>query len=132
MKKRLRKCLGFRSGIPWKMTVAAVYYSACIAFLIIAMVTPPLVPAGGWDAFIVKVSSLVLFLWMLSPAIFLSDTPVRDKLPFLKDHIRIRSLVGMMIVFVFFQYLFMIVEGLHSPEYREAFEKYIGISCFYK
>lgn len=108
------------------MLVAVVYYIACFLFLVIAMVTPPLVPADGWDTFLVKVSSLVLFLWMLSPAVFLSDTPLRDRLPFLKEHIRIRSLVGMMIVFVVFQYLFMAVEGLHSPAYQEAFEAYLG------
>lgn len=119
------KCLGFRSGVPWKMAAAVVYYLACAAFLVIAMVTPPLVPADGWDTFLVKVSSLVLFLWMISPALLLSDTPLRDKLPFLKEHIRIRSLVGMMIVFVMFQYLFMAVEGLHSPAYREAFEAHL-------
>lgn len=128
MKKTLKKCLGFRSGVPWKMVVATAYYLACFAFLLIAMITPPLVPANGWDALIVKVSSIVLFLWMLSPAIFLSDTPLRAKLPFLKEHIRMRSLVGMMIVFVVFQYLFVAVEGLHTPEYKAAFTEYIGVS----
>lgn len=130
MKKILKRCFGFRSGTPWKMLVAVVYYFMCCVFLVIAMVTPPLVPADGWDTFVVKLSSFVLFLWMLSSAIFLSETPVRNKLPFFKEHIRIRSLVGLMIVFVIFQYLFMMVEGLHSKEYQGIFNEFLNGSYY--
>jgi len=126
MKTKLNKLLGFRSGTPWKSGIAVIYYFVCASFLVIAMITPPLIPAGIRDTFIVKLSSFVLFLWMLSPAIFLSDTPMRDKLPFFKDHQSMRSLVGMMIVFVFFLYLFMVVEGLHTPGFKEVFTEYIN------
>ena len=126
MNPRLKKLWGFRSGTPWKTGVAVVYYLACLAFLAIAMFTPAPLPAGLRDAAVVKLSSVVLFVWMLSPAIFLSDTPLRDKLPFFRDRRRMRSLVGLMIVFVLFQYLFILSEGLHTPAYREAFTQYIG------
>ena len=126
MKRKLKNILGFRSGIPWRSIVAVIYYFACFAYLIIAMVTPPLVAAGLWDTLIVKVSSIVIFLWMMSPAIFLSNTPLRDKLPFFKDHLRMQSLVGMMIVFVLFQFLFLAVEGLHSQEYQLLFQEYMN------
>ncbi|MEA4897207.1 hypothetical protein ACH6CV_09375 [Bacillota bacterium Meth-B3] len=128
MKITRKNIWGFRSGTPWKSGVALIYYLACAAFLVIAMTTPPLIPAGAWDAAVVKLSSFVLFVWMLSPAIFLSDTPMRGKLPFFKDRRAMRSLVGLMIVFVLFHYLFMAVEGLHTPEYKAAFTKYIGAS----
>lgn len=128
MNKVLKKCWGFRSGTPWKMLVATVYYAMCIGFLVIGMTTPPLVEAGGWDTFVVKLSSFILFLWMLSPAIFLSDTPMRDKLPFFRDRAAIRSLVGLMIVFVIFQYLFAASESLHSAEYKQVFNAYIRAS----
>ncbi|MHC1785789.1 MAG: hypothetical protein AB9880_01825 [Christensenellales bacterium] len=125
MKTRLKKLFGFRSGTPWKSGAAVIYYLVCISFLVIAMATPPLIPAQGWDTAVVKLSSIVLFAWMLTPAIFLSETKMRMKLPFFKDHLGSRSLVGLMIVSVLFLYLFMMMEGLHTPAYKEAFEKYI-------
>lgn len=125
LKKRL---FGFRSGMLWRSGIALVYYFVCISFLVIAMSTPPLIPAETWDAIVVKLSSFVLFLWMLSPAIFLSDTPLREHLPFFKDHQGMRSLVGLMIVFVAFLYLFMLVEKLHSQAYEEVFREYINAS----
>lgn len=128
MKHVLKKVWGFRSGTPWKMILAVLYYSACAGFLLIGMTTPPLVPCGQWDAVVVKFSTFILFLWMLSPAIFLSDTAMREILPFFKDRIPMRSLVGMMIVFVLFQYLFMTSESLHTPEYKETFNIYITAS----
>lgn len=128
MKDVLSKCWGFRSGVPWKKLLAVVYYAACLGFLIIGMTTPPLIEAGPWDTFVVKLSTFILFLWMLSPAIFLSETPLRDILPFFRDRIPMRSLVGLMIVFVLFQYLFMTSEGLHTPEYQEVFTQYISAS----
>ncbi len=128
MKEILSKCWGFRSGVPWKKLLAVVYYAACLAFLVIGMTTPPLIEAGPWDTFVVKLSSFIMFVWMLSPAIFLSDTPLRDILPFFKDRQLLRSLVGLMIVCVLFQYLFMASEALHTPEYQEAFTAYINAS----
>lgn len=128
MKDVLKRCWGFRSGTPWKKLLAVLYYAACLGFLIIGMTTPPLIEAGPWDTFVVKLSTFILFLWMLSPAIFLSETPMRDILPFFRDRQTLRSLVGLMIVFVLFQYLFMASESLHTPEYQEVFTEYIGAS----
>lgn len=126
MKRTLRKLLGFRSGTPWKELLAAVYYLACATFLVIGMATPPLIACGPWDTAVVKLSTFVLFLWMLSPAIFLSDTDFRAKLPLFKKRIAMYSLVGLMIVFVLFQYLFTAVEGLHTHEYLDEFRTYIS------
>lgn len=128
MKDVLSKCWGFRSGVPWKKLLAVVYYAACLGFLIIGMTTPPLIEAGPWDTFVVKLSTFILFLWMLSPAIFLSETPMRDILPFFRDRLLMRSLVGLMIVCVLFHYLFMASESLHTPEYKEVFTQYISAS----
>lgn len=128
MKKFARKLFGFRSGTPWKKGLAVVYYLACIAFLILAMTTPPLIAAGAKDVSIMRMSSLVLVLMAASPAIFLSDTPMRDFLPFFKDRTLLRSLVGMMIVWLLLLYLFMCSEALHTPEYKAAFTVYIQAS----
>lgn len=128
MKHVLKKCWGFRSGTPWKMIVAVVYYAMCLGFLLVGLITPSLIPANRWDTLVLKLSTVVLFLWMLSPALFLSDTSLRDILPFFRDRIASRSLVGLMIVFVLFQYLFMASESLHTPEYKEVFSGYISAS----
>lgn len=124
-KKALRKVLGFRSGVPWKGIVAVGYYILCAFILVVCLVTPPLVPAGPWDTFLVKLSSVVIFLWMMSPAIFLSETPIRNNLPFLKKHTLLDSLAGMFIVLFLFSRVFILTEGLHTPEYKEAFNTYI-------
>ena len=118
MKIRLKKLFGFRSGTPWKSGVAIVYYFVCISFFVIAMITPPLIPAQRWDTAVVKMSSIVLCAWMLTPAVFLSETKMRMKLPFFKDHLGLRSLVGLMITSVLFLYLFMMMEGCRVVSVR--------------
>lgn len=125
MHRNIRKIWGFRSGTPWKSGVALLYDGLCLAFLVISLMTPPLIEAGVRDALIMKLSSLVLFMWMLSPVIFLSDTPLRKNLPFFRDEQPLRSLVGIMIVSVLFLYLFTLVEGLHTPLYKAEFKAYI-------
>lgn len=125
MKQTLKKIWGFRSGTPWKMTLATLYYIACFGFLVVGMTTPPLIPCGQWDAVVMKISTLILFLWMLSPAIFLSDTTLREILPFFRDRIGMRSLVGLLIVFVLFQYFFMASESMHTEAYKASFNTYI-------
>ena len=128
MKNKLRCLLGFRSSTPWKQILAIVYYVACAAFLVIGMTTPPLVSCGLRDAVVVKLSTFVLFLWMFSPAFFLSDTPFRKRLPFFKKQIAMYSIAGMMVVFILFQYLFMAVESLHSHAYLDDFRAYISVT----
>ncbi|MDR2505072.1 MAG: hypothetical protein LBD16_03090 [Oscillospiraceae bacterium] len=126
MNAKLNKLFGFRSGVPWKRGVALVYYLACAAFLIIGMLTPPLIPSGMRDAIVFKLSTFVIFLLLTSPAIFLSDTKIRRKLPLLRDNVGSKSLVGMMIVVVFLFYLFLMAEGLHSKEYAAEFRSFIN------
>ena len=67
-------------------------------------------------------------MWMISPAIVLSDTDWRDRLPLFKDHISVRSLVGLMIVFVLCTYVFRLVESWHTEDYKEKFQTYIDAS----
>lgn len=128
MKKALCRLWGFRSGTPWKKLLAVLYYGACAAFLVIGMTTPPLIECGMWDTVIVKLSTFVLFLWMLCPAICLSDTALRARLPLFKKKNAMYSLVGLMIAFVIFQYLFTATEGLHTHAYLDEFRTYIGAS----
>lgn len=124
--KRLRWVLGFRSGTPWKILVACVYYLLALAVLVLGLCTGMPIAGTSGDLAVYRVSVLILFLWLLSPAIFLSDTPYRRYLPLFKRRTRGWSLVGMMIVFLFFAYLFASVDSLHTPAYRQASESLYG------
>lgn len=125
MKKRNRKLLGFRSNTPWKKGVAVIYYAFCFVILIIAMVTPPLIPASLTDTVITKVSSFILVLIFISPALFLSETFLRNFLPFFKTKSFLSSVTGLLIVWAFLMYFFLCAESLHSPEYKTQFNIYI-------
>lgn len=123
-KIQLKKLLGFRSGTPWKSIVAVLYYVLCLSVFVVCLFTPPLITAGVWDTLVVKLSLAVIFLWMLSPALFLSDTPLRGKLPFFKKNRFLDSLVGMAFVFVLFSYLFALTESFHTADYKDRFRTY--------
>lgn len=116
--------LGFRSGVPWKKIVAVLYYLLCFVILITGIISEPIIPADAWDMVVYKISVVVIFLWLLSPALFLSNTPLRSKLPLFKLRTKLHSLLGMMIVFLVFSYLFAMVESWHSPEYKSALDTY--------
>ena len=125
MKQAIKKLLGFRSGNPLKMTVALAWYLLCLVVLFFGLTTPVPVTAGAYDGGIYRLSGVILFLWMLSLAVFLSDTPLRQYLPLFRKRQTGFSVMGMMIVFVFFAYLFASVESLHSAAYQEMFNTYI-------
>lgn len=125
MKQAIKKLLGFRSGNPLKMTVALAWYLLCLVVLFFGLTTPVPVTAGAYDGGIYRLSGVILFLWMFSPAVFLSDTPLRQYLPLFRKRQTGFSVMGMMIVFVFFVYLFASVESLHSAAYQEMFNTYI-------
>lgn len=124
MKKYLKKILGFRSWTPWKMIVACLYAVVALVYLWFAMTTPLPIEAGTYDTVIYRISAFVIFLWIISPVIFLSDTPLRRHLPLFRKKVGSMSLVGMMVVFLLFSYLFAMTESWHTPEYKEAFEAY--------
>ena len=124
MKSKLKKLFGFRSNTPWKKIIAVLYYLLCLTILVVGLVTPLSIEAGLWDIFVYKVSVVVIFLWMASPAIFLSDTALRRRLPLFKQNQPVKSLMGMMIVFILFTYLFAMTESWHTPEFKEEFFAY--------
>jgi len=124
MKRKLRKVWGFRSWTPWKMLLAVLYYVACLLLLFFGMTESLPFPMSGYDMVIYRMSAFVLFLWALTPAIFLSETPYRKYLPLFRDKIGSRSFMGMMIIFLLFAYLFASVDDFHTEEYRTTYESY--------
>lgn len=65
---------------------------------------------------------------LLSPALFLSDTFLRNTLPFFKVKSFLSSLTGLLIVWAFLMYFFLCSESLHSPEYKTQFNAFISAS----
>ncbi len=125
MKQTWKKVLGFRSGRPWKMLVASTWYILNLIILFFGLTTPTLIPASAYDQIIYRFSAVILVLWLLSPAFFLSDTTVRRYLPLFCKRRAGFTLLGMMIVFIFFTYLFASIENLHSVAYQNDFNSYI-------
>ena len=124
MREKLKDLLGFRANTPWKKIVAVLYYLLCLTVWVVGLVTPLPIEAGLWDVFVYKLSVTVIFLWMASPAIFLSETPLRRRLPLFRQRIGSKSRMGMMIVFILVTYLFAMTESWHTPEYKAAYEAY--------
>lgn len=124
MKKKLKNLLGFRSNVPWKMLVAVVYYAATLVFLWIGMTTPIPYEAGTYDQVIYRICVVIIFVGLLSPAIFLSNTKMRKYLPLFRMRVGSMSFLGMMIVFLLFVYLFAAVDDLHTPAYKQAYNNY--------
>lgn len=124
--ENLRKIFGFRSKTGWKSTVAVSYLLFCFAYLFIAIVTPPLIECSVYDTVIYKISSLVIFFWLISPFILLSETKLRDWLPFFNKRYSMSSFLGLMVASLLFLLFFIGVESYHSEEYKNNFRDYIN------
>jgi hypothetical protein len=124
-KENIRRVFGFRSGKGWKSIVAAVYMLFCLVFLYYALTSEPVVACDRYDETIYRISSLVIFLGLISPFILLSETPLRDSLPFFSKRSALDSLLGMMIVALLCILFFIGTESYHTAAYRESFSAYI-------
>lgn len=133
-KENLSRVFGFRSHTGWKSIVAVGYMLFCLSYLIIAMTTPPLVECDTRDMIIYRLSSITIFVWMISPFILLSNTKLRDNLPFFDKHYSLSSLMGMLAVSLFFILFFIGIESYHSQSYKNDFQKYINetFDAFYQ
>ena len=107
------------------MLAALLWYALCVAVLICGMTAEVPVPADAHDKFLYRIGAIIIFLWLLSPALFLSDSKMRSYLPLFRRRQFGFSMLGMMIAFVFFAYLFASLESLHSAAYQEEFGAYI-------
>lgn len=126
------RLLGFRSNVLLKKIIAVAYYLAGLAILVLGLVTPPpFVPAGTaapWDLAVYKFSMVFMYIWIMTPAIFLSESPLRRNLPFFRDKQRFRSIAGMVFVLAAFGFLFMYIQMLYTPEFRAAIDQFYGVA----
>lgn len=74
IKNNIHRLFGFRSGVPYKKILAALYYLVCILAYVICIITPPPVAGGVRDVLILRISTTLIFLYFISPAICLSET----------------------------------------------------------
>ena len=88
-KGKANRCFGFRSGMLWKK-VLSVAYMLFILICVLVVFTDTEQPADLADC--------IILLALCTPYIFLSDTPLRKKLPLFKERKALYSFLGMLIV----------------------------------
>lgn len=121
----LQRVFGFRSGTSWKSTVAVIYYIACLAAYGILLTTPPLVECGLRDRIVLRISVTILFIWAMSPALLMSDTPLRERLPLFRRNSPTGDLCGMLVACLIFVYLFAWSESFHTKAYKIHMGEYL-------
>lgn len=126
IKQNIHRLFGFRSGVPYKKILAVLYYLVCVLAFGICITAPPPVAGGVRDILVLRISTTLIFLYFISPAICLSDTPLRDKLPIFKKRTKMDSFMGMVILGTLMLYLFWLSESFHSELYRQQFSAYIA------
>lgn len=119
---------GFRSKNAGKSIIAILWYVLCAAVLYFGITSPCPVQAVGRDLALFRANSILIFIWMISPAIFLSDSPIRKHVWPFKMKETWFSVLGMMIVNILFAYSFAQIENSHTTQYKESFNRYIESS----
>ena len=123
-----RFCLwGFRSKKAWKMVLSGFYLLFCVILLIGAVTQkrPPALPTPDYR--IDLATNLLTLLLFLSPYIFLSDSPLRDRLPvFKKKNLRTDCCGLIIVVFIIFTGIGLLDE-LHTDAYKADQENHAYI-----
>ncbi|WP_426350786.1 OB-fold protein [Alloiococcus sp. CFN-8] len=76
------------------------------------------------DFLVNKVYGAIILIGMISPYIFLSNTPLREKLPLFKKHKASSSALGMIIVLCGLMIISGVINGFHSDEYLKDMENH--------
>lgn len=115
---------GFRSNKGWKKCISLIYlvFSILIAVMLLLEDKGPQVTV--YDCAIEKISGLVGCVSLFLPFLCLSDTLIREKLPFFKKRTFIDSLVGLVVATIIISLLSGLVESLHSKEYKADMENH--------
>lgn len=117
------RLLGFRSRRPWKMVAASVYYVSWIVFVVAVLASQSPHVFDARDRLLDVAMGLILAFLTLSPAIFLSDSTYRNRLPFFKHHKAAWSSAGLITVLVLSILAIGMADSLHSQPYRLAVEQ---------
>jgi hypothetical protein len=130
VKVKKHKLLGFRSGKPWKMAVASVYYLICTAIAVVELLEKPAMasvyPISTHDMFIRSLEILILYLACMSPAIFISDFTLRDHIILLRLHDARWTTIAISFIILFLIIVYACLGYLHTNRYticRNAYQQ---------
>ncbi len=110
--------LGFRSRKGWKCVLSVLYLIFCGIVLLGTLLKGRVGQITVYDYWMDKLYGIIIFLLLISPYLFLSNSNFRDKLPLFKKHKTAASAAGMAIVLTVLLIVSGVVNSLHSAEYR--------------
>lgn len=124
------KLFGFRSNKTWKKVISVVYIIFWSLLFLVIMTEGKYPNLETKDFIINKISNLIIFLFFLSPYVFLSQTKIREKLPLLNKHKFWANLLFFIILFIITIFLNSAILDLHTTEYLADMENhaYVDVS----
>lgn len=117
--------LGFRSNKVWKKVISVIYLVCCVLSIVVTFLSGREGQVTIYDFWIDKVYCAIILLGMISPYIFLSNTPLRKHLPLFKKHKPASSALGMITVLCGLLIVGGMVNSLHSDEYLADMENHV-------
>lgn len=118
------KLLGFRSNKIWKKVISIAYLFFWGLIFLVIMTDGKYPNLETKDFVINKISDLVIFLFFLSPYIYLSDTKIREKLPLLRKRKLWATLLFFILLFIITVFLNSAILDLHTTEYLADMENH--------
>lgn len=118
------KLLGFRTNKIWKKILSVGYLIFSFIYLLAVLCTEKYVNITNYDFAISQICDLLIFVIMITPYIFLSDTKFRNKMPLFKKRTIITSTFGLIIITVIIGVISGIIDNAHSPEFKKDRENH--------
>ncbi len=115
--KKTGKLLGFRTNKIWKKIVSILYLIFCFIYLLGVIGTEKYVNITNHDFIISQICDSLIFVIMITPYIFLSNTKFRNILPLFKKHSIGASTIGLIIVTIIIGVISGIIDTSHSEEF---------------
>lgn len=115
--KKTGKLLGFRTNKIWKKIVSILYLIFCFIYLLGVIGTEKYVNITNHDFIISQICDSLIFVIMITPYIFLSNTKFRNILPLFKKHSIGASTIGLIIVTIIIGVISGIIDASHSEEF---------------
>lgn len=115
--KKTAKLLGFRTNKIWKKIVSILYLIFCFIYLLAVICTEKYVNITNHDFIISQICDSMIFVIMITPYIFLSNTKFRNILPLFKKHNIGASAIGLIIVTIIIGIISGVIDAAHSEEF---------------
>ncbi len=115
--KKTGKLLGFRTNKIWKKIVSILYLIFCFIYLLAVIGTEKYVNITNYDYLISQICDSLIFVIMITPYIFLSNTKFRNILPLFKKHSVGTSTIGLIIVTIIIGVISGVIDAAHSEEF---------------